>query len=187
MANVFDCRFPDVNETIFFAAFYIPCYKLWKRKKARGVWAAGGLVQVLTAAVIGFFFLVQPGIPYDRLPPFQEEVLAGEIRAMSQALQEKMEYTSHIGWENTVVWLAYDIVDGEIVAEQWQQLYALPGGYGINYCSAQYILDNLEELQARYIAAIPGGQVEELLLREGAVLLEKNDKIAVYCRTVVNE
>lgn len=148
---------------------------------------AGGLVQVLTAAVIGFFFLVQPGIPYDRLPPFQEEVLAGEIRAMSQALQEKMEYTSRIGWENTVVWLAYDIVDGETVIEQWQQLYALPGGCGINYCSAQYVLDNLYELQARYIVAIPGGQVEELLLREGAVLLEKNEKIAVYCRTVVNE
>ncbi len=148
---------------------------------------AGGLVQVLTAAVIGFFFLVQPGSPYDRLPPFQEEVLAGEIRAMSQALQEKMEYTSRIGWENTVVWLAYDIVDGETVIEQWQQLYALPGGCGINYCSAQYVLDNLYELQARYIAAIPGGQVEELLLREGAVLLEKNEKIAVYCRTVVNE
>lgn len=146
----------------------------------------GWLVQVLTAAVIGFFFLVQPGIPYDRLPPFQEDVLAGEISAMSEALQEKMEYTSGIGWENTVVWLAYDIVDGEYVIEQWQQLYALPGGCGINYCSAQYILDNLEELQARYIAAIPGGQVEEMLLREGAILLEKNEKIAVYCRAAVN-
>lgn len=147
---------------------------------------ADKIVQALTAIIIGFFFLVQPGIPYDRLPPFREEALAREIAAMSEALREKMEYTSGIGWENTVIWLAYDIVDEEIVTEQWQQLYALPGGCGINYCSGQYVSDHFEELQARYIAAIPGGQVEELLVEAGAVLLEKNEKIAVYCRTAVS-
>lgn len=138
------------------------------------------LVQTAVGCVICFFFLIKPGTEYDRLPPFRQEELAEDIEAMRTILQEKMEYTPGIGWENTVIWLAYDIVDGEIAAEPWQQLYALPEGFGINYCSQPYVLEHLDTLQSRYIAAVPGGQAEARLLERGAVLLAGNEQIAVY-------
>lgn len=141
---------------------------------------ADKVVQIVLCGVIGLFFLIEPGVPYDRQPPFCQEELAEDIEDMRRALSEKMECTSDIGWENTVIWLAYDIVDGEIVAEQWQQLYALPEGFGINYCSQPYVLEHIDSLRPHYIAAVPGGQIEELLLERGAALLAENGQIAVY-------
>lgn len=142
--------------------------------------AADKAVQVLLAIVIGFFFLVKPGIPYDRLPPFRDETLAEDIDALGRELRDKMTYSSEIGWENTVIWLSYDIVGEEIVSAKWQQLYALPGGCGINFCPQPYVLEHIDCLKARYLAVIPGGQVEEALLKRGAVLLGGNEEIAVY-------
>ena len=137
-------------------------------------------IQIALCGVICLFFLIKPGVPYDREPPFRQEELAGDIESMGEALSEKMECAEGIGWENTVIWLAYDTVGGEVVAEQWQQLYALPEGFGINYCSQPYVLEHIDNLQPHYIAAIPGGQIEELLLERGAVLLAENEQIAVY-------
>lgn len=141
---------------------------------------ADKIVQIVLCGVICLFFLVKPGVPYDRLPPFRQEDLAEDIETMRKALSEEMECAPGIGWENTVIWLAYDIVGEDVVSEQWQQLYALPEGFGINYCSQAYVLENLDSLRPRYIAAIPGGQVEEQLLERGAVLLAENGQIAVY-------
>ncbi len=137
------------------------------------------LVQLFLTIIIGFFFLLQPGIPYDRLVPFREETLSEEIEALSRQLQESMIYTSEISWENTVIWLSYDIVGEETVSAEWQQLYALPGGCGINFCPQPYVLEHIDSLKARYIAAIPGGQVEKALLERGAVSLGGNDKIVI--------
>jgi len=141
---------------------------------------ADKLVQIVIGGVICLFFIIKPGVDYDRLPPFRQENLAEDIEAMQEILQEKMECMPGIGWDNTVIWLACDTVDGDIVTEQWQQLYALPEGFGINYCSQAYVLEHLDTLQSRYIVAIPGGQAEEQLLKRGAVLLAGNEQIAVY-------
>jgi len=139
-------------------------------------------LQGALAVVLCFFFLVRTESVYDYLPPFGDEAVREEIATASKALEEKMEVQPGIGWDNTVIWLAYDVVDGEAVAEQWQQLYALPGGFGINYCSQPYVYDHLENIQSRYIAAIPGGDVEAQLQMEGAELLHANEKIAIYDR-----
>lgn len=138
------------------------------------------IVQVVVGLVLCLFFFVKPGIEYDRLPPFRQEKLAEDIEGMRELLQEKMEYTPGIGWENTVIWLSYDIVDGEVAVEPWQQLYALPGGFGINFCSLDYVLEHLDTLQSHYIVAVPGGQVEEELLKRGAGLIAENGQIVVY-------
>ena len=141
---------------------------------------ADKLILAALDVVICFFFLVKPGDSYDREPPFWQEELAENIETMQEILEEKMEYTSDIGWENTVIWLSHDIVGENTVLEEWQQLYALPGGCGINYCSPLYVLENLDTLQSCYIAAIPGGEVERQLQERNAVLLGENERIAVY-------
>lgn len=66
------------------------------------------IVQIVMGLVLSLFFFAKPGIEYDRLPPFRQEKLAEDIEDMRELLQEKMEYTPGIGWENTVIWLSYD-------------------------------------------------------------------------------
>lgn len=141
---------------------------------------ADKLVWIVLDSVICLFFVIKPGVPYERMPPFWQEDLAEDIETMQEVLAEKMEYTPDIGWENTVIWLAHDIVGENTVVEQWQQLYALPGGCGINYCSPLYVLEHLDTLRSRYIVAIPGGQVERALRERDAILLGENVQIAVY-------
>lgn len=142
----------------------------------------GVLLQLALAGALGFFFLVRAGTPYDYLVPFDDGVVSKEVSTMQESLQEKMELKEGITWDNTVIWLASDIVDGEGTIAAWQQLYAIPGGFGINYCAYDYISGNLANVHSRYIAAIPGGNIEKELLEEGAKLLAANDKIAVYDR-----
>ena len=142
----------------------------------------GIVLQVTFLAALSFFFVVKAGTPYDYLPPFDDGVVSGEVSTMQSGLEEKMELQKGIGWDNTIVWLASDMKDGESVIASWQQLYAVPGGFGINYCSYDYVYHNLGSMKSRYIAAIPGGDVEKMLVEEGALLLEANEKIAVYDR-----
>lgn len=147
---------------------------------SRGKWGAA-LKALLTAAMI-FFFLLRPGTAYDRAVPFRDETLRQEIDQLAEQLAARMELSEGLSWNNTVIWLSYDMVAGESVAEQWQQLYALPAGFGINYCSRDYVLDNYEDLHSRYVAAIPGGEVEKKLEESGAALLAANETISIWDR-----
>lgn len=142
----------------------------------------GAALKVLLTAAMVFFFLVRPGTAYDRAVPFGEEALKAEITELEEQLAGRMELAEGISWDNTVIWLSYDRVDGEIVSEQWQQLYALPAGFGINHCSQDYVLNNFDGIRSRYIAAIPDGEVEKKLEGSGAVLLAGNDHISIWDR-----
>ena len=134
---------------------------------------------------MAFFFLIRPGVDYDRSVPFEEETLKLEIDELTEILESRMKLSDGLSWDNTVIWLAYDIVDGEIVTEQWQQLYALPAGFGINYCSQTYVMEHFNDIRSRYIAAVPGGEVEEKLMERGAMFLGGNKNISIWDRSVM--
>lgn len=138
------------------------------------------ILQGIYSVTFFYFFVLQAGTPYDYQLSYDDGVIRQEITKLSEELEASMELQEGIGWNNTVIWLAYDYVEGEVVSEAWQQLYAIPGGFGINYCSQPYVYDRLEQINSRYIAAIPGGDVEKQLLEKGAVFLAGNEKIAVY-------
>ncbi len=143
---------------------------------------AGAALKALLTAVMIFFFLARPGTAYDRMVPFGEEAIEAEINNLAEQLAGRMELSEGPSWNNTVIWLSYDMVDGEAVSEQWQQLYALPAGFGINHCSQDYVLNNFDGIRSRYIAAIPGGDVEKRLEESRAVLLAGNDHISIWDR-----
>lgn len=140
----------------------------------------GLLLQILLACVMGYFFVCLAGTPYDYQIPMGDEKLRTELAELQSQLESTMELQEGISWNNTVIWLSYDLVDGEVVAEQWQQLYAIPAGFGINFCPRDYVYDNLEQVKSRYIAAVTGGDVEQQLKETGALRLAGNDKVTVY-------
>lgn len=143
-----------------------------------GIW-----LQAAAALAAGYFFIGKAGTPYDYQIPMDEGGLKMQVKELREGLEQRMEPIEGIAWDNTVIWLSYDYVDGEAVTEKWQLLYGIPEGFGINFCSQDYVMENFWELKSRYMAVIPGGDVEKRLLEAGAVLLGGNEEIAVYLRT----
>lgn len=137
-------------------------------------------LQVAAACAAVYFFIGKAGTPYDYQLPMDDGGLKAQVEELLLGLEQKMEPKHGIGWHNTVIWLSYDYVDGAAVTEKWQLLYGIPEGFGINFCSQDYVMENFEELKSRYMAVIPGGEVEKRLLQSGAVLLDGNEELAVY-------
>ena len=84
-------------------------------------------------------------------------------------------------YDNAVIWEFRDVVNGEDVTTDWQMLYAVPSGMGIN-CCFDYSADNFDSLKTRYISAPSGGRIEELCIGHGYRLIAKDERFCVYAR-----
>lgn len=84
-------------------------------------------------------------------------------------------------YDNAVIWEFRDVVGGENVTTDWQMLYAVPSGMGIN-CCFDYSADNFESLKTRYISAPSGGRIELLCIEHGYRLIAKDERFCVYAR-----
>jgi hypothetical protein len=75
-------------------------------------------------------------------------------------------------FDNTVIWLASDVVNGESISAPWGYLYMIPEGFGINFCFQEYVMENLWELKSAYIAVMPEGDVDKALREKRPVIAE---------------
>ncbi|MBO4883611.1 MAG: hypothetical protein J5570_08930 [Lachnospiraceae bacterium] len=90
--------------------------------------------------------------------------------------------TSNVpSYDNAVIWEFRDFVGEESVTTDWQMLYAVPSGTGIN-CCFDYSYDNFDDLKTRYISAPSGGRIEERCIEEGYRLVARDERFCVYAR-----
>ena len=101
-----------------------------------------------------------------------------EVRA---ELAEKMPLaeTEGISWDNTILWVYQDTVDGEEVIVPWRALYAIPSGYAFNMVFNDAWFDEYTDLSSKYLAAASGSDTEKRFIEKGAV------KLADYCGVVI--
>lgn len=111
--------------------------------------------------------------------PYVDINVQGELRKGEAALKNSIELTNTISYDNTVVWVFDDVVDGQIVHSNWQMLYALPPGMGINMCLLEEMTSDLGNIQSKYIFMPANGRIEERCQEIGA------EKIAEYGETVI--
>lgn len=138
---------------------------------------------VLTAGLCFFLFVIMAKEPINYEIPYKTDDLVTELEDLKEQFDTHLEFTDKVpSFENTVIWVFSDQVEDEEIQLSWQQLYALPGNYGINLCYDWYILEHFETLQSRYIATVPGGKIHKLLQDTGAELIAENDEIVVYKR-----
>lgn len=85
-------------------------------------------------------------------------------------------------YDNVVIWVFSDeLVSGEgSVLSDWQILYALPKGFGISCCYADYIQENFEKLQSKYILIPAGSRLEQLCKSSGKRLIGADERVCVY-------
>lgn len=140
------------------------------------------LLKLGAGALCLYFFVYKALAPYD----WQVAYDHGNMRAEMETLQSQMAECMYLDdsgerYDNTVIWLASDIVDGESRAASWGLLYAVPAGYGINFCTQQYVTEHLGELRSGYIAVLPGGEVDAYLEAGGALPIAGTEHMRVYC------
>ena len=111
-----------------------------------------------------------------------EEAREASLEKWREALRgELVLEREHVpGYENVVIWTFEDRVEGENVMTSWQLLYALPEGFGISCCMRDYVAENFEGLQSRYLACPTGGEIQGMCREAGYSLVYGDGELALY-------
>ncbi len=164
---------------------------------------ASGQKHTLCFAVLGLFILAIDGLEVRKMAgltllmaylfvfstadggyawgiPYVDINVQGELQKGEAALKDSIELTDTISYDNTVVWVFYDVVDGQIVHSNWQMLYALPPGMGINMCLLEEMLFDLSNVQSKYIFMPANGRIEEWCQEIGARKLAEYGGSVIY-------
>lgn len=139
------------------------------------------ILKAAAALLCLYFFVIKAWAPYDWQVAYDDGRMKAEARDLGGQLDESMVLArTEDRFDNTVIWLASDIVDGESISAPWGYLYMIPEGFGINFCFQDYVMTNMDNLQAAYIAVLPGGDVEKALLERDVDLMGGTEHMRVY-------
>ncbi len=138
---------------------------------------------IVTAVLCGFLFIFMAKEPINYEIPYKTDELENQLLVLEEELKENLVMSDVVpSFENTVMWVFSDEVDGTERQLDWQQLYVFPDEYGINIGYRGYIIYKFDSLQSRYIATLPGGTIDAMLQEAGAEVMAENEKIIIYKR-----
>ncbi len=139
------------------------------------------VMKIVTALLCTYLFIVKAFAPFDWQAPYDDGKIKTEMEALESQLAENMVLAdTKDRFDDTVIWLANDIIDGQSVSAPWGYLYVIPEGFGINFCLSNYVLDHIDQLKSAYIAVIPGGDVEKVIADRGAEMVGGIEAICIY-------
>ncbi len=125
-----------------------------------------------TAAMLAYMFIIMGTDSYEHQIPYAEEARKETLAEWSLVLSEELELNlqNTPNYDNVVIWTLDDMVDGVRENLVWQELYAVPAGFGISCCQESYVTEHLDSLQSKYLAVNLGGSLDkkcqEMNLRE---------------------
>ncbi len=138
-------------------------------------------MKIVIALLCTYLFIVKAFAPFDWQVPYDDGMIMAEAEELGSQLDANMVLIdTENRFDNTVIWLNSDMVDGESVVSSWGYLYMIPEGFGINFCLQDYVIDNIDQLKSAYIAAIPGGDVEKAILDRGARVVGEAEQLRIY-------
>lgn len=140
---------------------------------------------VLLGVTFAYFYSYMAVIPYDYEAPFVLDERKEAVEACGEALADQLvlERENVPNYENAVIWVFDDVVNGTNVNTAWQLLYGLPEGFGINCCRGNYIIEHFDSLQSRYLVSPAGGEIDTLCRGAGYRLLYRDRDVVFYERT----
>ncbi len=139
---------------------------------------------VVLGVTFAYFFFYMGLDPYDYQVPFVQEERQAALEDWEDTLAGRLVLREENvpNYENVVIWVFGDTVDGDSVNTQWQLLYALPEGFGISCCMQNYVLEHFEDLQSKYLCVVPGGPVEDSCIRAGYEKIAEAENAVLYRR-----
>ena len=118
---------------------------------------------ILTGVAFAFVFSYHGAAFEAYQPTFYQEAVALGLEGFGADVERELALAGDAGpsYDNTVIWVLSDELPEGPRSTGWQYLYALPPGFGINCCTAEYVTENFRSLRSRYLCVVPGGPVEE--------------------------
>ena len=139
--------------------------------------------KLLIAALLVVFMIRGAVTPTDYDVPYDDRNVKETVTAWEDIFEkENVALSDNTGYENTVIWVFIDYVDGKQVVTEFNGLYALPKGFGISCCSPDYVLTYFDNLQSKYIFTYDGALVAEECEEYGYRIVGKYGNSVMYER-----
>ena len=137
---------------------------------------------VAVAAVFVVLFTATAVDPYEHQIPFGSEELSRQEAYWQEVFAEEcvLNPENTPDFENVVIWVFNDQVEGESMLMSYQMLYQLTEGFGISCCNMDYVEANLDQLQSKYLAAATGGRIDTLCTENGLREIGRDEGMVVY-------
>lgn len=140
---------------------------------------------VFMGAVFAYLYIYMAVDPMDYQVPFTTQERVEQVKAWEEIFREELELSLEGGtpcFENVVIWVFSDTDSTGARNTDWQLLYALPEGFGISCCMPDYIKENLDMLQSRYLAVLSGGEIDAMCAEAGYREIGRDASLVVYER-----
>ncbi len=139
---------------------------------------------IVCSVMFVYLYLIMAVDSYDYQNRFRNDALAAEIERTEADFHEKLELvTENVPtYDNDVIWMTYDYHagTGELIITDYQILYGLPAGFGINCCYVDFITENFDNLQCKYICVPIEGTVNELCKERGLEVITQGMNAICY-------
>lgn len=139
---------------------------------------------VLLGAVFVYLYSYKAVDPYDYQIPFRESGREAQAAYWQEVFADQLELTGENvpNFDNVVIWGLGDTVGEVSRALPWQMMYGLPEGMGISCCTVEYLQENFDALQSRYLLTLSGGSIDRLCGQAGYTELGRDSDIVLYAR-----
>ncbi len=129
-----------------------------------------------------YLYIYRAVEPYDYQVAYGQAQLRSSMEEWEKAFSETLTLDGEEApsYENVVIWAQNDMVGDAPAYTAWQLLYALPEGFGISFCTRDYVTENMESLKSRYLYAPLGGEIERLCGEAGYKQLYSDGEMSLY-------
>ena len=142
------------------------------------------LQTILCCIVFVYLYFFMAIDAYDYQNRYRNDELVAEIQRTEADFHEKLALNMEDvpNYDNNVIWVTHDYhaETGEQMTTDYQVLYGLPAGFGISCCYPDYILDQFDTLQSKYICTPTGGEIDRLCVECGLEVITQGMNVTCY-------
>ena len=143
-----------------------------------------GIVMKAVVLVLLVFFAIRGSmVPTDYDIPIAQDGAKENVEYWSGVFGDGKNVAQEAqGYDNTVIWVFVDYTADSSVVTEYNELYALPAGTGISCCYPDYVMNNFESLQSRYIITDSRGNVAGLCKDKGLEVIAEHGNVVMFRR-----
>lgn len=137
---------------------------------------------IFTAAILAYLFIGKATDAYEHQIPYMDEKRQDTLAQWEETFDKQLKLVEENtpNYDNVLVWTLWDEVDGQHASLKWQELYAVPAGFGISCCEDTYVTEHFDELRSKYIAVVSEGVLEEKCKQKNLREIGRSEEVVIY-------
>ncbi len=142
-------------------------------------------LQVIVCSIaFVYLYFVMAVDAYDYQNRYRNDELVAEMERTEADFHEKLSLNMEAvpNYDNDVIWVTYDYhaeTDEHMITD-YQILYGIPAGFGISCCYPDFIIENFDDLQSKYICVPVDGDIDEICKERGLEVITQGMNAICY-------